>query len=150
MTVPFNASLFIAQATQPAVETVVPPGAQTAGQTASTTAPGTPPPATQPRPAPGFFDLLASPMFPLLLGIIVLYFFMYRSKRNQERQVRERLSQVKRGDEVMMAGGIIGKIVEVRDDKVQVKVDENANTKIWFTREAIRRVMTDEKAEAAK
>lgn len=154
MTAPFTVSLFTAQATQPAVETAAQPAGQpaeqTAGQTATTTAPGTPPPATQPRPAPGFFDLLASPMFPLLLGIIVLYFFMYRSKRNQERQVREQLSQVKRGDEVMMAGGIIGKIIEVRDNKVQVKVDENSNTKIWFTREAIRRVITDDKVEAAK
>ena len=149
--------LFLAQATQPAGESAAQPAAQpapTAGETATTTATGTQapgaPPTTQPRPAPGFADLLASPMFPLLLGILVLYFFMYRSKRNQDRQAREQLSQVKRGDEVMMAGGIIGKIVDVRDNKVQVKVDENSNTKIWFTREAIRRVITDDKAEAAK
>ena len=121
------------------------------GVLAQTTQPGTTgPAATQGKPAPGFADLLASPMFPLLLGIIVLYVFMFRSKRKQEQQVKEQLSQVKRGDEVMMAGGIIGKIVDVRDNKVQVKVDENSNTKIWFTREAIRRVITDDKVEAAK
>ena len=131
MTVPSIASVTLAQTTQP-----------------GTAATG--PAATQGRPAPGFADLLASPMFPLLLGIIVLYFFMYRSKRKQDRQVKEQLSQVKRGDEVLMAGGIIGKIVDVRDSKVQVKVDENSNTKIWFTRDAIRRVLTDDKAEAAK
>ena len=131
MTVPCNASLILAQTSQPG-------------------SPATGPAATQGKPAPGFADLLASPMFPLLLGIIVLYFFMYRSKRKQDQQVKEQLSQVKRGDEVMMAGGIIGKIVDVRDSKVQVKVDENSNTKIWFTRDAIRRVMTDDKAEAAK
>lgn len=117
---------------------------------AQTTQPGTTAPTTQAKPAPGFADLLASPMFPLLLGIIVLYVFMFRSKRKQERQMKEQLGQVKRGDEVMMAGGIIGKIVDVRDSKVQVKVDENSNTKIWFTRDAIRRVMTEDKAEAVK
>ena len=141
MTVLFTVSPLIAQATQPEAQVA----SQAAGQTATTTAP-----ATQGRPAPGFADLLASPMFPLLLGIIVLYFFMYRSKRKQDQQLRDRLSQVKRGDEVMMAGGIIGKIVEVRDNKVQVKVDENSNTKIWFTRDAIRRVETEDKAEAAR
>ena len=130
MTVPLIAFVMIAQMTQTAT-----------GPAAAT---------TQGRPAPGFADLLASPMFPLLLGIIVLYVFMFRSKKKQEQQLREKLDQVKRGDEVLMAGGIIGKIVDVRDSKVQVKVDENSNTKIWFTREAIRRVMTDDKAEAAK
>ena len=129
MTVPSIVSVVIAQATQ------------ATGAAATTQAS---------RPAPGFADLLASPMFPLLLGIIVLYIFMFRSKKKQEQQLREKLDQVKRGDEVLMAGGIIGKIVDVRDSKVQVKVDENSNTKIWFTREAIRRVMTDDKAEAAK
>jgi preprotein translocase subunit YajC len=109
-------------------------------------------PATGPtsRPAPGFMDALSGPFFPLLLGIIVLYFFMYRSKRNQERQLKDQLGQMKRGDRVMTAGGILGKIVEVEDSKVLVKVDENSNTKIWFTRDAIRRVLTEEKAEAAK
>ena len=134
MTVPSIASLILAQATQQAAQSATSPVVA---------------PTTQGRPAP-FGDLLASPMFPLLLGIIVLYFFMYRSKRKQEQQMKEQLSQVKRGDEVMMAGGIIGKIVDVRDSKVQVKVDENSNTKIWFTRDAIRRVMNEDKAEAAK
>ena len=47
-------------------------------------------------------------------------------------------------------GRIIGKIIEVRDSRVLVKVDENSNTKIWFSRNAIHRVLTEEKAEAAK
>ena len=99
---------------------------------------------------PGFMDLFSSPMFPLLLGIIVLYFIMYRSKRKQDQQRQSQLGSMKRGDKVMTAGGILGKIVEVEDSKVLVKVDENSNTKIWFTRDAIRRVITEEKAEAAK
>jgi preprotein translocase subunit YajC len=127
--------LFLAQATQQAVQSATSPVAA---------------PTTQGKPAPGFAETLANPMFPLILGIIVLYFFMYRSKRNQDRQLKEKLDQVKRGDEVMMAGGILGKVVDVRDGRVQVKVDETSNTKIWFTRDAIRRVLTEDKAETAK
>jgi len=67
-----------------------------------------------------------------------------------KRQAKELLGQMKRGDEVMTAGGIYGKIVEVRDSKVLVKVDETSNTKIWFSREAIRKVLTEEKADAVK
>jgi preprotein translocase subunit YajC len=108
-------------------------------------------PATGPtsKPAP-LGDALMNPMLPLLLGIGVLYYFMYRSRKNQDRQLKDQLGQMKRGDRVMTAGGILGKIVEVEDSKVLVKVDENSNTKIWFTRDAIRRVLTDDKTEVAK
>ena len=127
MTVLCNAFLFIAQATQPATG-----------------------PATQGTRPPAIMEFLGGPMAPLFLGVIVLYIFMYRSKRKQDQQLKDRLGAIKRGDEVMTAGGMYGKIVEVRDGKVLVKVDETSNTKIWFSREAIRTVITEEKPEAAK
>ena len=123
----------------------------TASPTASYTLAQTSQPTSAPaaRP-PKFMDLFGGSMFPLFLGIIVLYVFMWRSKRKQEKHRQEQFAAMKRGDRVVTAGGILGKIVEVEDGKVLVKVDENSNTKIWFTREAIRRVLTEEKAEATK
>ena len=100
--------------------------------------------------APSFMDFLASPMFPLVLGIAVLYIFMFRSKKTQERKTQEARDAMKRGDRVQTIGGILGKIVEVEDSKVLLKVDESSNTKIWFSRNAIHRVITEEKAETAK
>ena len=100
--------------------------------------------------APSFMDFLATPMFPLLLGIVVLYVFMFRSKKTQERKTQEARDAMKRGDRVQTIGGILGKVVEVEDSKVLLKVDEGSNTKIWFSRNAIHRVITEEKAEAAK
>ena len=58
------------------------------------------------------------------------------------------LSQLKKGDEIQTIGGIIGKVVEAREDRVLVKVDETANSKIWFSRNAIHRVLDEEKAES--
>ena len=120
--------------------------------TQTTTTPGTTgAAATQPAgKAPSFMDFLATPMFPLLLGIIVLYVFMFRSKKTQERKRTDMLGQMKRGDRVQTIGGILGKVVEVEDSKILLKVDENSNTKIWFSRNAIHRVITEEKAEATK
>jgi len=123
--------------------------AQAATQTTTTTAPSAA--STQPAgKAPSFMDFLATPMFPLLLGIVVLYIFMFRSKKKQEQKVRAERDSIKRGDEVQTIGGVLGKVVEVRDAKVLLKVDETSNTKIWFSRTAIHRVLTEEKAEAAK
>ena len=48
---------------------------------------------------------------------------------------------------VQTIGGIIGKVVEADDeDRILVKVDETSNTKIWFTRNAIHRVLGEEKS----
>jgi len=77
-----------------------------------------------------FMDFLATPMFPLLLGIVVLYIFMFKSKKKQEQKIRAERDSIKRGDEVQTIGGILGKVVEVRDSKVLLKVDETSNTKI--------------------
>jgi preprotein translocase subunit YajC len=134
LTVPSIVSQFIAQATQ----TVT-------AATSAATSQGTQ--GTQP---PGFAALLTNPIVPVVLGMIVLMYVMNRSKRNQDKQLKDQLSQMKRGDKVMTIGGVLGNVVQVEDSRVLLKVDENSNTKIWFTREAIRRVVNEEKAEAAK
>jgi preprotein translocase subunit YajC len=73
--------------------------------------------------------------------------FMSKSKRSEEKKRRDMLGQLKKGDEIQTIGGIIGKVVEAREDRVLVKVDENSNTKVWFSRNAIHRVLEEEKAE---
>ena len=102
---------------------------------------------TQPASRPPFADLLSSPLMPLVLGILVLYFFVFRSKKNQDRQRQDMLNQLKKNDEIQTIGGIIGKVMETRDDRVLVKIDESTNTKVWFSRSAIHRVLGGEKAE---
>ena len=94
-------------------------------------------------------NFLNSPMPLLLIGFIVIYAMFLLPKRKQDKQRQQMLTQMKRGDEIQTIGGIIGKVVEARDDRVLVKVDESSNTKIWFTRGSIARV-TDEDAKDAK
>ena len=103
---------------------------------------------TQGKVDPGPWAFLSSPMFPVILGVLVLYIFMAKSKKGDEQKRKNLLSQLKKGDEIQTIGGIIGKIVEAREDRVLVKVDETANTKIWFSRSAIHRVIEEEKVES--
>jgi preprotein translocase subunit YajC len=133
---------FLAQATTQPEE-----GAQQTQTTESTQAPGTADPAQTPvkKEAPSLFS---GPWIPLLLGIVVLYFFVFRSKRNEDRKRQDMLAALKRGDRVVTIGGIIGNVIEANDHNVLLKVDESSNTKMRFTRSAIHRVLTDEKTEA--
>ena len=123
----------------------------------STPPPGTPP-ATQPATQPateedgdvggdggGFLRNMA-PMLLLGGGLVLLFVFMGRGRRKQEQQRREMIANLKKGDKVTSIGGIVGTVVEVREDEITVKVDENTNTRMRFARWAVRTI-GDEKTQ---
>ncbi|HZZ44909.1 MAG TPA: preprotein translocase subunit YajC [Tepidisphaeraceae bacterium] len=85
----------------------------------------------------------ANPWFPAVLGIAVFYFILIRPKKNQDKARTSMLSTLKRGDRVQTIGGVLGTVVEAREDEVVVKVDESNNTKMKFTRSAIHKVIPD-------
>jgi preprotein translocase subunit YajC len=85
----------------------------------------------------------------LIIGLAVLYFFVFRTKKTQDKSRKEMLNSLKRGDKVQTIGGIIGTVLEARDTEVLLKVDEGSNTKMRFTRSAVHRVL-EEQAEAKK
>lgn len=102
----------------------------------------TPPPTTPPGEAPpGWLLFLQNPLFILLLGIVVMYAFVFRARNKEQRQRQDMLKSLKKNDRVQTIGGVLGSVIEVRDDEVLVKVDESNNTKIRFTRSAIHRVL---------
>ena len=125
--------------------------AQTAVETGGAAAPASPAaPATGGSAAPGWFQLLQGPLFPLMVGVLILYLFVFRSKRQTDKKRTDMLSNLKRGDKVQTIGGILGTVVEARDTDVLLKVDESSNTKIRFSRSAIHRVVEEEKTAEAK
>lgn len=87
------------------------------------------------------------PFVPLLFGILILYFFVFRSKRTQDRQRKDMLAQLGKGDRIQTIGGILGTVIEARENEVLVKVDESSNTKLRFSRSAIHRVIDESKGD---
>jgi preprotein translocase subunit YajC len=90
---------------------------------------------------PEGFDFFRSPLFIFTIIIVVFYLFLFKSKKSQESQRKSMLDQLKRGDRIKTIGGILGTVIEARDDEVLVKVDESSNTKIRFARSAIHQVL---------
>jgi preprotein translocase subunit YajC len=58
-----------------------------------------------------------------ILGIF--YFLIIRPKVQQEKKHREQLERIRRGDEVVTAGGIMGEVVHIKDDKITIKSGES-------------------------
>jgi preprotein translocase subunit YajC len=106
----------------------------------------TPPAQPAPSGGGGLESLFSNPMYLFIPLIIVWFFLLSGGKRKEERKRKELLSQIKRGERIQTIGGIIGKVVETEDSRVLVKVDETSNTKIWFSRDAIFKVLGEEKS----
>ncbi|WP_299182985.1 preprotein translocase subunit YajC [uncultured Neptuniibacter sp.] len=67
----------------------------------------------------GMFNLL------FLVGFgLIFYFFMWRPQAKRAKEHKELLGGLSKGDEVITAGGILGKVVNLNDDYVVLEVSE--------------------------
>src|SRR5215216_1987144 len=82
-------------------------------------------------------------MLPFLIQfaaiIAIFWFLLIRPQRRVAQKHQEILSQLKRGDEVMTEGGIIGEVVHIKEDRVTIRSAEN--TRLVVARIKIARVL---------
>jgi preprotein translocase subunit YajC len=71
---------------------------------------------------------------------LIAWFLLIRPQRRMQQQHQQMLSALKRGDEVMTDGGIIGIVVHIAEDRVTLKSGEN--TRIVVARGKIARILT--------
>jgi len=62
--------------------------------------------------------------------ILIFYFFMIRPQMKKQKELKNYRENLKKGDKVITAGGIYGKIVEVMDAAVLLEVDQNVKIKV--------------------
>ena len=68
---------------------------------------------------------------PLILIFVIFYFFLIRPQQKKVKDHKIMVENLKRGDQVITSGGIIGTIERVMDnDKAEVKISENVNVEI--------------------
>ena len=75
----------------------------------------------------------------LVLAVVAFYFLMIRPQRKQEKETQKMRDNMKVGDEVTTIGGIVGKIVSLKDETVVIETTKD-KTHIRFLRAAIRSV----------
>lgn len=83
-------------------------------------------------------------MLQLFAIVLIAYFFFIRPSRKREKEHQHRLSQLRKGDEVVTAGGLVGKIVHLTDDRVTMKSDES---RFIVVKSRITDVLTEPKDE---
>ena len=71
-------------------------------------------------------------LMPLILVFVIFYFLLFRPQQTKMKQHREMLENLKKGDQIVTAGGIVGKIVRIEqgDNTLSVEVAPNVQVKV--------------------
>ena len=75
----------------------------------------------------------------IIVLVVVFYFFLYRPQKKQEKQIAAMRSNIKVGDGISTNGGILGKVVQIKDDYLIIETG-NDKTKMKIAKWAIRAV----------
>lgn len=71
--------------------------------------------------------------------LVAMYFLMIRPQKKQEREVNNMRNNLQVGDEITTIGGIIGKIVSIKEETVMIETGHD-RTKIRILKSAVRNV----------
>ena len=68
---------------------------------------------------------------PLILIFVIFYFFLIRPQQKKVKDHKAMVASLKRGDEVITSGGIVGNIVRILgNDKVELSISENVTVEV--------------------
>ncbi len=83
----------------------------------------------------------------LVLMVVFFYFFLIRPQKKQEKEFNKMLNELQPGDEITTKGGIIGKVVSIKEETMVIETSRD-RTKIRLLKSAVSKV--DVKAEDAE
>ena len=76
-----------------------------------------------------------------IVGLLVLmYFTTILPGKKKNKQVREMHDSVTVGDRIVTIGGILGTVLERKDDELRIRVDDETDTTMWIIIHAVQLV----------
>ena len=66
----------------------------------------------------------------LALIFVVMWFFMIRPQRKQQKELQNFRDSLKKGDKVVTIGGIYGTVCEIKEGSVLIEVDNNVKIRV--------------------
>ncbi|MEL6375110.1 MAG: preprotein translocase subunit YajC [Pseudomonadota bacterium] len=80
--------------------------------------------------AGGANDLIGT-IVPIVLMLAIFYFLLIRPQQRRMKEHREMVDNVRRGDEIVTSGGIVGKVTKlISDAEIQVEIAENTRVRL--------------------
>ncbi len=69
-------------------------------------------------------------LLPLALFVVIFYFLIIRPQKKRQRQHQDMLASIKRGDQVVTAGGFFGTVREMKDDSYILEISDGVKARI--------------------
>ena len=67
---------------------------------------------------------------PIIVIFVIMYFLLLRPQQQKQRSLREMVANLRRGDTVVTAGGLIGKVAKVDEGEVQLELAEGVRVRV--------------------
>ena len=78
--------------------------------------------------APAGSDIWA--MMPIILMFVVLYFIMIRPQMKRSKEQKSMIDSLQKGDEVIAAGGVVGRISKISDNYITLQIADNVEIRV--------------------
>ena len=78
----------------------------------------------------GIAAFLTSGLLPMLLLFVVGYFLLIRPQQQRARALADSVAAVKKGDQVVTAGGVLGRVTRVEERFVEVEIAPNTRVRV--------------------
>ena len=78
---------------------------------------------------------------PLILMFVVLYFLMIRPQMKRAKEHKAMISALAKGDEVVTAGGVVGKITDVEDAYVTIDIGSESPVNVHVQKQAVQTLL---------
>ncbi|WP_425995802.1 preprotein translocase subunit YajC [Caulobacter sp. DWR1-3-2b1] len=79
---------------------------------------------------PGGLNAQLMQIAPIILMVVLFYFMLIRPQQKRAKEHKVMLGNLKRGDNVVLSSGMLGKIVRVEDKEVGVEIAQGVTVKV--------------------
>jgi preprotein translocase subunit YajC len=80
--------------------------------------------------APGSTESTLFSLLPLVLMFVVLYFIMIRPQMKKQKEHKAMIEALAKGDEVVIGGGVIGRVAKLGDNFLHVEVSSGVELQV--------------------
>ncbi len=85
---------------------------------------------------PSIWLTLATTVLPIVLMVVIFYFLLIRPEKKRSKKMKEMLDNLQVADEVVTTGGIIGRVLSVKEDTVLIETGSD-RTRLRVLRSSI-------------
>ncbi len=92
--------------------------------------------------APAKIESTWTSFVPMILIFVVFYFFLIRPQEKRRKEHEKLITSVKKGEEILTTGGIVGKVTKVSDSEPTIMVEIADNTIVKVSKSAVSDILS--------